>query len=71
MDTLYILPVFFHCLMSLKGQFIFFLLPVVQFIMLWFGDIGPIDFYLLSNIIGLNGALNVVLTAPKNGKTQQ
>ena len=31
-----------------------------------FGDIGRRDFCLLSNIMGLNGALNVVLTAPKN-----
>ena len=31
-----------------------------------FGDISRRDFCLLSNIMGLNGALNVVLTAPKN-----
>ena len=30
-----------------------------------FGDIGHRDFHFLSNIIGLNDALNVVLTAPK------
>ena len=31
-----------------------------------FGDIGRRDFCLLSNIMALNGALNVVLTAPEN-----
>ena len=31
-----------------------------------FGDIGRRDFCLLSNIMGLNGALNVEVTAQKN-----
>ena len=31
-----------------------------------FGGISCRDFCLLSNIMGLNGALNVVLTVPKN-----
>ena len=30
------------------------------------GDISRRDFCLFSNIMGVNGALNVVLTAPKN-----
>ena len=53
-----------------------FLLHLVLFISCLelsnFGDIGRRDFCLLSNIMGLNGALNVVLTAPKYiRKTQQ
>ena len=53
---------------TVHPKFISFLLPVVLFISLdsfGFGDIGRRDFCLLSNIMGLNGALNVVLTAPK------
>ena len=71
---------------SLKGQFtqnqksLFFLLPVVLFICLdcfgvlsSFSDIGCRDFCLLSNVMGVNSALNVVLTDPQKymGKTQQ
>ena len=51
---------------------VFFLLPVELFISLdsfgvfsSSGDIDHRDFCLLSNIMGLNGALNVVLTGPK------
>ena len=59
--------------LHLKGQFsqnlkyILFLLPVVLFINLdYFGDIGRRDFCLLSNFMGVNGALIVMLTTPKN-----
>ena len=51
--------------LTLKGQFTpksrihIFLLPVVLLISL---DTSCTDFCLLSNIMGLNGALNVVLT---------
>ena len=41
-------------------KYIFFLLFVVRFIkVVSFGDVGRRDFCLLSNIMGLNGALNV------------
>ena len=60
--------------LPLKGtvhpKIIIFLLPVVLLINLnsfgaSSGDIGCRDFRLFSNIMGLNGALNVVLTMPK------
>ena len=50
----------------LKGQLLYPLTCSATCELSSFGDIDRRDFYLLSNIMGLNGALNVVLTAPKN-----
>ena len=61
-----------------KAHFFSYFSAIYQSELFWFelpifGDISRRDLCLFSNIMGLNGALNVVLTAPKNTskKSQQ